>query len=194
MEKINEIISKNLVLLRKKNNLKQSDVAEKLKYSYKTISKWETGEIVPSVENLISICSLYQITLNEITTPLDEESLKPIVQKKDYSKQNKIIISLLSVSAVWIIATIYFVYAKVIFNYNAWRIFIWGVPISSIVGIIFSSLWGTKKLIYIMISILIWSLIASFYLQFLKYNLIPIFFIGIPMQIAVLLWSGLKRK
>lgn len=192
METLNSVISKNLVLLRKKSNLKQSDVAEKLNYSNKTISKWETGEIVPSVENLIQLSELFGVSLDEITKPLDENSLS--VKKNVANKRNKIIISLLSISAVWIIATIIFVYSNIIFKNNAWQVFIWAVPCSAIIAIIFNSLWGRKKLNYVYISILVWSLITSFYLQFLTYNLIPIYFIGIPAQVAILLWSGIKKS
>ena len=191
MKELNQIISNNLVLLRKKSNMKQSDIAEKLNYSDKTISKWETGEIVPSVENLIELCKLYNVSLDAITKPLDDEiEIKP---HKDYSGRNKLIISLLSVSAVWIMATIIFVYAKILSNVSLWTAFVWAVPASAILGIIFNALWGRKRYGFMCISILLWSLIACFYLQFLQYNLIALFFIGIPAQVAILLWSGLKK-
>lgn len=192
MENYKKNIAENLVLLRKKYNYKQSDIAEKLNYSDKTISKWETGEIVPSVENLFELCKLYGVGIEQITSKLPQD--KDIVIKKDYSARNKLLISLLSISAVWIMATIIFVYAKILFNYNLWTVFIWAVPASAILGIIFNSLWGKKKLNFVYISILLWSLIACFYLQFLQYNLIALFFIGIPAQVAILLWSGLKKS
>ena len=191
MKEINKVISNNLVTLRKQNNLKQSDVAEKLNYSDKTISKWETGEIVPSVENLLELCKLYGVSLNDIVSQLPQE--KTASAKKDYSARNKLIISLLSVSAVWILATIVFVYAKILFSETIWMAYIWAVPVSAILGIIFNTLWGTKKFRFVCISILLWSLIACFYLQFLHYNLFALFFLGIPAQVAILLWSGLKN-
>jgi len=192
MEQIRYIIANNLVTLRKKYNLKQSEVAEKLNYSDKTISKWETGEIVPNVENLVELCKLYGVTLDQITT----QNLNIDVDSSFVKKQNtnKLAISLLAVSAVWIIATIVFVYANLISHLSIWQVFVWAVPASMIIAIIFNSLWGKKKVNYIFISILVWSLIASIYLQFLQYNLIPLFFIGIPCQVAILLWSGIKKK
>lgn len=193
MKGLNQVISNNLVLLRKKHGYKQSDVAEKINYSDKTISKWETGELVPSVENLIELCKLYGVTLDQITNPIEENSIESTNQK-DYSARNKIIISLLSIMAVWIFATIVFVYAEILSNYSAWRAFIWAVPASCVVGIVFNSLWGKIKFNYVLISILLWSLITSFYLEFLQYNLIALYFLGIPAQIAILLWSGIKKN
>ena len=192
MKDLNNTISKNLVMLRKKHNYKQADVAEKLNYSYKTISKWETGEIVPSLENLIELCKLYNVSLDKITEPMNEDEIE--VNHKDYSKRNKLIISLLAVSAVWIMATIIFVYAQILSTTGMWIVFVWAVPLSMVVAIIFNSMWGKIKANYIYISILNWSLLAAVFLQFLQYNLLPLFFLGIPLQVAILLWSGIKKK
>ena len=193
MKKLNDILSENLVFLRKHHGLKQSDIAEKLNYSDKTISKWETGEIIPSVENLIELCKLYDVTLDQITNKIDFDSFENEKPAKDYSRRNKLIISLLSISAVWVLATVVFAYALIISNFNAWTVFVWAVPISSVIAIIFNSLWGKIKMNYVYISILLWSFITCIYLQFVEYNLIALYFIGIPGQIAILLWSGLKN-
>ena len=192
MEEYKKNIANNLAMLRKKYNYKQSDIAEKLNYSDKTISKWETGEVLPSVDNLIELCKLYNITLDQIVSPMNSDEIS--VQNEKSAQRNKLIISLLAVSAVWIIATIVFVYAKLISSLNFWMAFVWAVPASMVVAIVFNSLWGKKKTNYVFISILTWSFIASIYLQFLQYNLIPLFFIGIPVQVAILLWSGIKKK
>ena len=192
MKKLNEILSNNLVSLRKKYNYKQSDIAEKLNYSDKTISKWETGEIIPSVENLMELCKMYDVTLDQITN--EEIDTNMVQTKKDKSTTNKVMLALLSISTIWVFATVIFVYAQIIFNDWAWLVFIWSVPASFILAIIFNSLWGKKKLNYVFISFLLWTLITSFYLQFLQYNLIALYFIGAPAQVAILLWSGIKKR
>ena len=193
MEQLNEILAHNLIRLRKAKNLTQFDVANQIQYSDKTVSKWETGEIIPSVENLMKLCTIYDVTLDEITKPIPDEKFGT-PKKKSYEKQNKLIISLLAILAVWIVATVIFVYAKIIAELNVWIVFIWAVPASCIVGLVFISLWGTRTLRFVTISILIWSLITSFYLQFISFNLFAIYFIGIPLQASILLWAGLKRR
>ena len=193
MENLNEILANNLVLLRKHNNLTQSEVASKLQYSDKTISKWETGEIIPSLENLIKLCEIYEVTLDEITHPLPTDKFET-KKRKSFDKQNKIIITLLAILAVWITATAMFVYGQIIASVSLWIVFIWAIPVSCIVAIIFNALWGKRILGFITISVLLWSLITAFYLQFLSYNLFAMYFIGIPLQVAVFLWSGLKKR
>lgn len=192
MEEYKKNIAINLAMLRKKYNYKQSDIAERLNYSDKTISKWENGEVLPSIDNLIELCKLYNITLDQIVNPINSDEIT--VQYDKSTQRNKLIISLLAVSAIWIIATIVFVYAKLLSNSNLWIAFVWSVPASMVVAIVFNSLWGNKKANYVFISILTWTFIASIYLQFLQYNLISLFFLGIPLQVAILLWSGIKKK
>jgi len=193
MEKLNDILASNLTFLRKHNNLTQIELASKLQYSDKTISKWETGEIIPSVENLMRICEIYGVSLDEITHPISEDKFAP-KKKKSFETQNKIIITLLAILAVWITATAIFVYAKIIGNVNLWIVFIWAIPVSCIVTIVFNALWGKRIFGFITISVLLWSLITALYLQFLTYNLFAMYFVGIPLQVAVFLWSGLKKR
>jgi len=52
MENINEIIGQNLLKLRKQKKLTQLELADKFNYSDKSISKWEKGESLPSIEVL----------------------------------------------------------------------------------------------------------------------------------------------
>lgn len=191
MKDLNLIIAENIIKLRKKSNMTQNDLAKKLNYSNKMISKWENGDNSISLENLCAISKIFNVSLDKLVKPLEDEDV-PKIEKKQIS--NKVIISLLAISAVWIIATICFVYSNIINNTNLWTIFVWSVPASCIVGLVFNSLWGNKKFNYVIISVLVWSLTASIYLQFLKYNLFPIFFIGIPVQVSIIIWSGLTTK
>ena len=191
MEELKNIIASNLITLRKQLNLKQSDVADRLKYSDKTISKWETGEIVPSVENLVALCRLYGVTLDQITS--QDLKITKDARRRKREQANKLTISSLAVSAVWILATIAFVYAKLLSKVVFWQVFVWAIPCSMIIAIIFNSVWWKNKLNFVFISVLIWTLITSIYLQFIKYNLIPLYFIGIPCQVAVLLWANIKK-
>ena len=63
MKNIAEIIADNLIMLRKKHNLTQNDLAEKLKYSDNTVSRWEHAEITPTIETLQKISEIYDVPL-----------------------------------------------------------------------------------------------------------------------------------
>lgn len=193
MKELKDIIAEKLVLLRKVNNMTQSELAEKLNYSDKAISKWEHGESLPSIEVLYNIAQMYNVSLDYLTK---EDYSPPVPIAKTYDKQNsrnRLIIALLAVSVVCFLATSIYVYSKVYLDIYFWEAFIWAIPVSCIVGLVFNSIWGNnKKLRMILISIFIWSLLTSFYLQFMILNLWPLFFMGVPMQIATILWSSLK--
>ena len=55
MEKEKSILAQNISTLRKAKKLTQSELAEKLNYSDKTISKWENDDTSPDIETLISL-------------------------------------------------------------------------------------------------------------------------------------------
>lgn len=185
---ISERISSNLVSLRKTSKLTQMEFAEKINYSDKAVSKWENGESLPSVEVLEKICEFYGITLNDIVGEDDILLDKKRAQKMSTSK---VCIILLCCLSVWLVATIIYVYAKLLFDKSLWMSFVWAVPVTCVIGIIFNSLWGRQRNVFILVSLLIWTLLASLYLQILSYNTWIIFFVGIPLQLAVILWSTL---
>ncbi len=194
MEKsVSKIVSINLCKLRKSRKMTQAELASVFNFSDKTISKWESGESLPSIDMLAKLSEFYGITLNDLTSENFEIDEKDKLTEKS-ATSNKVIISLLVVSLVWLIATILYVYIKIITNYNMWRAFVWSVPISIAVVLVFNGIWGSRKNTFFMLSLFLWTLIASFYLQFLSYNLWPIFFLGIPSQVAIILWSKIKPK
>lgn len=58
--------SKNLTILRKLNNMSQSDLAGKLNIQYQTISSWERGVSLPTIEQIIELSKLFNISINDL--------------------------------------------------------------------------------------------------------------------------------
>ena len=194
MSEVKQIIGANLTELRKKKHLTQAELATKLNYSDKAISKWEHGDAVPSIENLLEICKFYGITLDQLVSQ-DTKDLKPKDQEKE-NKVNKLVVTLLSFFTVWTLATVIYVFLDFLGFKNEWLVFIWSIPLSSIVLIIFNGIWGKRKYTFFLVSLLIWTLITGTYLTMLiKYNLNMwlLFIIGIPATIITILWSRIKR-
>ena len=52
MKAIKEVLIENLISLRKEHKLTQLELAEKIGYSDKAVSRWEHGEVLPDVETL----------------------------------------------------------------------------------------------------------------------------------------------
>lgn len=61
-----EKIGKFIASCRKRQNLTQEKLAEKLNISYKTVSKWECGKGLPDVSIMQDLCKILNITLNEL--------------------------------------------------------------------------------------------------------------------------------
>lgn len=61
-------IANRLCELRKKNNLSQEQLAEKIGVSRQAVSKWERGEASPDTDNLISLAEIYNVSIDEILT------------------------------------------------------------------------------------------------------------------------------
>ena len=58
--------SENLKSLRKEYRIDQAMLAHELKVSPKTISHWETGYTEPSVEQLVSLSKIFNVSLDEL--------------------------------------------------------------------------------------------------------------------------------
>ena len=197
MNNVKETLPQNLIRLRTEHGLTQSKLAEKLNYTDKSVSKWERGEAIPPVDVLKDIADLYGVSLDFLVSNTDENALNlTLAIKKE--KTNKLIITLLAVSLVWIIATMLFAYGIMFAKRSFWVLFVAAVPITIVVILVFNSIWGKRKYTFIIISALIWSALTAIYLAFLtapsQYNLWAIFIIGIPFQIATILWSQLKKS
>ncbi|MBE5746214.1 MAG: helix-turn-helix transcriptional regulator [Clostridiales bacterium] len=192
MKDINLVIANNIKALRKANKLTQSELAEKINYSNKAVSRWESGEVIPDIITLNSICELFNIPLSKMF----EEKLEKEKIKRSYKLKigNKLAVSLLAVLLVWFLAIIAYVTILGTLNNSYWQLFIFAVPVSCIVGIIFSSIWGKARITFMLITTLIWSTLTSIYLIFVNENLWFIFLIGIPLQIGTLLWANISSN
>lgn len=192
MENIKEVIAKNLIKLRKQNKLTQVELSEKLNYSDKAVSRWESGEVTPDIETLNKIADVYNV---DITSMFDQNLNVEDLQKADKREaSNRRAIVLLGISFVWILATILYVYAQFISDKSYWEIFVYGVPATIFVAMIFNFIWGKRLWRFVLISAFIWTALVCIYLSFIKYNIWPIFLLGAPIQVAIVLWSTIKSK
>ena len=51
---------------RKKKNITQSQLAEKLNVTDRAVSKWETGKSMPDTAIMLDLCNILDITVNEL--------------------------------------------------------------------------------------------------------------------------------
>ena len=201
MKDLREIIAKNIQALRVSKKITQFRLAEALNYSDKAVSKWERAESMPDVAVLKQIADYFGVTVDYLLTEDHTGHAARMQNLSAAAKHNRFIISALSVSLVWFVAVFSFVFFKLSLGdaaSSAWLSFVYAVPCSSIVWLVFNSIWGNTRRNFLIISVMVWSAIASLYLTLLvlppHHSVWPIFFLGIPAQIIIFLWSRLRSR
>ena len=199
MNKLRDIIAANLIYLRKKNNFTQQELASKINYSDNAISRWERGEVIPTIETLEILSTFYGINVQDL---LDAQFVASHDKPQSGMVLKRIFIALFSISIVWFIALISYIYIdmfKESFGDNAkntWLLFIAALPVSTLVGVFYNRMWGTKLLDLIIWSLFVWTLLTTIYLYFLvvtsQYFWL-IFILGVPAQVALILWYFIRR-
>ena len=198
MEELKTVIGENLVKLRRGAGLTQSQLAEKLGYTDKAVSKWECGDAVPDIWVLTRVAELFGVTVDHLLTHHTDASEPEAPPQR--MPRRRAVITVLSAVLVWLIATVAFVASSIIFPAleHAWLFFIYAIPVSALVIFILSCVWGHFVPHYIFLSVFLWGVILSVFLSFtilhpLK-SIWMVFLIGIPGQAIICLWPAIRRR
>lgn len=194
---INQKIAKNLACYRKAAGLTQAELAEKINYSDKSVSKWESGNGVPDIYILLQLAELYGVTVNDL---VGEEN-SPTKQSKAERKKTEGLhglIMLLSSGIVWLVATCAFVGVQILKPQSvSWLAFLYAIPINAIILIVYASIWKYRLIHFFSVSTLIWTAITCLYATarlIAQRNgsdygaLWCVFLLGIPLQVLEVLW------
>lgn len=198
MGDLKPIIAKNITELRKRNNLTQIELAEKLNYSDKAVSKWERAESIPDISVLKEIADMFSVTVDYLINQEHEKEEEETRRFTGRRLRNRMLITAISITLVWFVATFVYTNIDVITSnqQNHWLAFLFAIPVSMIVWLIFNTLWFNRRRNFLIISLLMWSALTCFFVLMLVlgFNLWPFFLVGIPGQVIILLWSGLRSK
>lgn len=189
MNSIKEIVSKNLIKLRKQNGLTQAELAAKINYSDNSISNWEKGDVLPSLETLQTLAGVYNVPLSYfIEEHIDEQTKK--YNKKKYSLSFAIMASAI-LSVITICLLIFFILHNHTGEYY-YPALAWGLPLVAYIVKITIKICFKDKFYLLTTSIFAWSLLFAIYIQWSSLNLWPIFFSGMPVQIMLILIYAFK--
>lgn len=213
-EELKDIIGKNIVRLRKAKGMTQADLAEKLNYSDKAISKWERGESMPDVLTLMNMAEIFDTNVNAILggepepaepepAPVQPEPAPIIIHERrpklsfppvraaDRGKVQK-----LSSALVWVIVvTLYLILDSFDFQYS-WMVFLLGILANAIVLLSLRAAWKIWGINRILVSIILWSALTFFYLLLLfatGVSVWRVFLMGLVGQMAIILWFKVFR-
>jgi len=182
VDDLKEIVSKNIIYLRTNNRMTQLELGEALSYSDKAVSKWERGEAVPDAYVLKKLSAIFHVSVDYLLCEHDEKELRA-VRPQRFDRR---IITLISFLGTWTLAI--FIFSVLwLFDVLQWLVLVYALPVSLIVMIVLTAVWGKKRNNFFYISALVWSVIAALYVTFIRYNWWLLFVIGILAQVIVLL-------
>ena len=179
MENVKAIVSQNLLRLRKENNLTQAELARRINYSDKAISRWEAGEVVPDLETVYALSEVFDVPVSQITESHSEESAG---ENEKAGLGQKILSQIFLCCEIWFIFTALYVYVKLTKQTNIWQLFVWCVPACLLVLWFFNRKEPMNILLFIYSTAFVWTFITCIYLHLLVSNPWYIFFIGLPAQ------------
>lgn len=211
MDDWKHIVAANLAALRKQQGLTQLQLAEQLHYSDKAVSKWERGESLPDLAVMKQLADFYGITIDDFLLTPEQRAEKAATQEVSTidsaaaaaepqiirrQKRNRLIIAGMAALLVWLIASMIFVVLDTVLpdlEYTSF-LFLYAAPITAIVVLVFNSIWFNPRWNYVIISFLVWSVLAALFMTFWLNGLRiwKLFLIGIPAQLIILLWSRLR--
>ena len=186
MENLKPVIARNIASLRQQMGMTQLELAEKLHYSDKAVSKWERGESIPDVGVLKQIADLFHVTVDSLlkdgteTLPSAETSV---------SQHTRRIITAITLTATAALAFLMFLILR------TWLVLAYLPPVAAIVWLVFNSLWFNRRQNYLIISVLMWTLLACLCISFHFFGLPrwEMLFLGIPGQLIIWLCSKFRH-
>lgn len=205
-EQVKARIGANIAFYRKQSGLTQAQLAEKLNYSDKAVSKWERGESIPDVLTLMQIAEQFQVTVDDLLGDVNalpdnpttlERAMTQVSEKALRRKANKNIILALSTTLVWFVALFVFVVFSSFDIPNSGLAFFYAIPVNAIVLLSLRSAWHDFRWNKALISAIVWGSLVSIYASiwaFLDFNAWKIFLLGIPGQIAIFLWFRMFKQ
>ena len=207
-ENVKYRIGANIAAYRKRDGLTQVNLAEKLNYSDKAVSKWERGESIPDVLILMQLSELFGITINDLVCDPNElpknsdskleKAMTQVSEKALKRKANKNVIQALSSTLVWFVALLAFVLLSSFDSLKQYSclLFFVAIPANAIVLLSLRSAWHDFRWNQMLISLIVWGSLQSIYMiiyAVYHYSFWKIFLLGIPGQIAIFLWFRMFR-
>lgn len=212
-EELKFTVGSSIARLRRERGLTQAELAERISYSDKAVSKWERGESLPDVLTLLNLARHLGTDLNTLTGTAPEPVIpEPVIpepapapeppaeppkktRSRRYTADRSVIQKLCSI-LVWVVALFLYMILDAFGVKNLWLLFVAAVPANAIVLLSLRSAWRYFGWNRILISVILWGTLLTLYLLLLtvsKVNVWRILPMGLLGQAAILLWFKMFR-
>lgn len=193
-EKLKIRIGNNIAAYRKRDDMTQAELADRLNYSDKAVSKWERGESVPDVITLVQLAEQFGITVNELLR--EDQEIEPPKETPSKRRANKGIIQMLVSLLVWFVALTVHVVLSSVGVPKSEMAFVYAIPINAIVLLCLRSAFSRYSWNHALVSIIVWGCLVSMHVTLLVFagvNVWKLLLLGLLGQAAVTLWFRMFR-
>ncbi|MBR7091809.1 MAG: helix-turn-helix domain-containing protein [Clostridia bacterium] len=182
-EKLTQAFAENLTALRTAAGMTQLELADKLHYSDKSISKWERGEALPDTLVLWQIAQIFGVTTDDL---LREHTEKPVTFKaSDYTNTLIAIV----MSGIAMVSLLVFIILWLC-GHIVWQVFPMALPVALITLVVLNSVWRGGKGNFLIVSLLVGSIVLLLYCLFYPQSFWQLFLLLIPAELLV--WLGFR--
>jgi transcriptional regulator with XRE-family HTH domain len=212
-EELKSRVGANIGRLRRERGLTQAELAERINYSDKAVSKWERSESLPDVLTLLNLAEQLGTDLNTLTGCIPEQTtipdppaepeavpatpVKAAVEKiKNRYYADKTVIQKLSSILVWVVALFLHLLLDAFGVEHLWMLYVIAIPANAIVLLSLRSAWKLYGWNRFLISVIMWgSLVTLYLILWLAFgvNVWRILLMGLLGQAAILLWFKMFR-
>lgn len=193
MDEMKAVFAANLIHLRTQAGLTQAELAEKIHYSDKSVSKWERAESLPDLQVAQELAQVFGVTVDFLITPHDAWKGKPV--RVPYRTD---VITMVSVIGVWTLALLVFLILFWAMEKLFWVVFLVAAPVSLITLLVLNSVWGKYKYHPYVVSMLLLGVFVLLYYILHTYVQLHhpwyLAFLWLPAQIIVALSFCIRRR
>lgn len=191
MDDLKIVVASNISRLRKDADMTQAELAEKINYSDKSVSKWERAEALPDLSVTKQIAELFGVSVDFLLTTHDEWKVDP-PQQQSYSYDSDIItlITMIGIFALALLVHLVLFFLEIVF----WEIFAYAAGAALITLLVLNNVWKKRKYNLIIVSAIVLWVFAIIYLVFLPSNLWQLIYLLALAEIIVYLSFKIKRR
>lgn len=194
-----QIISENISLLRKRKKWTQVELAEKINFTDKAVSKWERNESTPDVDTLYTLANTFDVTVDYLFHEPSEDRTQYELPDKRTRLRDILILILLCIAVIFIASVVFVlpIFKEPDSARYMWISFIWANPVCSFIATYYfkKTRLNMPILFTVFFSLTMWTFLASVYLQavLIGFQIPLVFIIGIPIQSAIIVMHFMRK-
>lgn len=190
MEEIKAHVAANLIRLRTAAGWTQAELADRIHYSDKSISKWERAEGLPDAVVLKALADQFGVTVDYL---LEAHEGEMPVETPEKPRVNTHMIVLVALVGIWTVAMLIYVIFWIL-GKQVWLVGVAAMPVTLVALLVFNSLWNRGRFNMWIVAALVLSVFLLVYLCLQPYNPWQLFLVAVPAEILVFLSFHITKR